>query len=474
VLELTNQYTANEFSNRVVFVGSLVHVGVAGDKPRDVFSTPYSRWHGTVSSGVEINATSYLNLFRGDWLTRTSVSSELIILVVAGLFYGFLLTALRPLLAVGLGAASAVAFGVAANLLVWKTQVWFPWLIVSAAQMPVAVGWSALTHTRRLNAANRALEHALTLADARERAAAALAAAAPRGMTITDLNPTSNNGNRRAELHSLGIPNYTLVRKIGEGAYGEVWLAKNIIGEYHAAKFVHRRAIMGPYDREFNGIRRFAPISRGHVGLVQVLHIGRNEAPEYIYYVMEIGDDEISGQDIDPATYSPRNLAKDLKKGRALSVAETLPICLQLAEALAYLHARDLIHRDIKPANIIFVQGMAKLADIGLVTQAVAEGRDVSYLGTEGYIPPEGPGTPAADVYSLGKVMYQMSTGLPVFRFPDLPSAVMEGTLDPAWLKLTAIIDRACEPLPEKRYHSAGELYLALAALAASQSRNQP
>jgi serine/threonine protein kinase len=112
------------------------------------------------------------------------------------------------------------------------------------------------------------------------------------------------------------------------------------------------------------------------------------------------------------------------------------------------LHAHHLIHRDIKPSNVIFVRGMAKLADIGLVTQVATEGRDVSYLGTEGYIPPEGPGTPAADVYSLGKVIYQAATGLHVGRFPELPSAIMEGTIDECFMNLNQIIVKACEVDP--------------------------
>src|SRR5205823_14106789 len=61
-----------------------------------------------------------------------------------------------------------------------------------------------------------------------------------------------------------------------------------------------------------------------------------------------------------------------------------------------------LIHRGIKPSNVICVTGEPKLADIGLVADANGTG---SFVGTAGYIPPEGPGSPAADVYSLGKVL---------------------------------------------------------------------
>ena len=136
---------------------------------------------------------------------------------------------------------------------------------------------------------------------------------------------------------------------------------------------------------------------------------------------MEAGDDETTGQAIDPNTYSPKNLAKELQKRKRLPPEECITLAIQLAGALDFLHQQKLIHRDIKPSNIIFLRGVPKLADIGLVTEAAARGGDVTYLGTEGYIPPEGPGTPAGDVYSLGKVIYVAFTGLPCLRFPELP-----------------------------------------------------
>jgi len=58
------------------------------------------------------------------------------------------------------------------------------------------------------------------------------------------------------------------------------------------------------------------------------------------------------------------------------------------------MHQQHLIHRDIKPSNIIFVRGVPKFADIGLVTEIATKGEEVTYLGTRGYIAPEGPGTP--------------------------------------------------------------------------------
>lgn len=92
-----------------------------------------------------------------------------------------------------------------------------------------------------------------------------------------------------------------------------------------------------------------------------------------------------------------------LQHGR-LPVSECLELGLTLNLGLARLHRAGLIHRDIKPSNIIFVGGVPKLADIGLVIE-LAEAR--SFVGTEGFIPPEGPNSPQADLYSLGKVLYE-------------------------------------------------------------------
>jgi hypothetical protein len=119
-----------------------------------------------------------------------------------------------------------------------------------------------------------------------------------------------------------------------------------------------------------------------------------------------------------PSSYVPRTLRVEQQQSGRLPVAECVRIGRLLASALAHLHRHNLVHRDVKPSNIIFVEGQPKLADIGLVAD-VSEAR--SFVGTEGFIPPEGPGTPRADLYSLGKVLYEISTGLDRRDFPALP-----------------------------------------------------
>src|ERR1043165_4500091 len=88
------------------------------------------------------------------------------------------------------------------------------------------------------------------------------------------------------------IPDHKLLRCIGRGAYGEVWLARSIIGTCRAVKVVWRRSFETdrPFEREFAGIQKFEPVSRSHDNLVDILHVGRNDEVGYFFYVMELAD----------------------------------------------------------------------------------------------------------------------------------------------------------------------------------------
>ena len=260
------------------------------------------------------------------------------------------------------------------------------------------------------------------------------------------------------------IADHVLLRRIGKGAYGEVWLAKNVIGGFRAAKVVYRKTFSDnrPFEREFEGIRKFDPISRTHPGLVTILQVGENLAAGYFYYVMELADDVGTGQSIETETYVARTLAHELTTPQRLPLEKSLPIGLALASALTHLHAQKLIHRDIKPSNIIFVKGAPKFADIGLITEA---GKDVSSVGSLNYMPPEGPGESTADVFSLGKVFYGIFMGMPVKCFPDPPDAAEEFTTVPALLQLNSLILKACHRDPTRRFQTADELHKALLAV---------
>src|SRR5215471_19704291 len=75
------------------------------------------------------------------------------------------------------------------------------------------------------------------------------------------------------------VSDHVLLEHIGGGAYGDVWLARNALGMMRAVKVVYRSRFREarPYEREFNGILKYEPVSRTHEGLVQVLHVGRSD-----------------------------------------------------------------------------------------------------------------------------------------------------------------------------------------------------
>jgi tetratricopeptide (TPR) repeat protein len=111
----------------------------------------------------------------------------------------------------------------------------------------------------------------------------------------------------------------------------------------------------------------------------------------------------------------------------------------------------------VKPSNIIFVNGRPKLADIGLVA-GVDEAR--SFVGTEGFIPPEGPGKPQADLYSLGKVLYEAGMGRSRLDFPSLPADwdSLPADEQSRLAEFNEVLVKACEGDPRRRYRTAEEM----------------
>jgi formylglycine-generating enzyme required for sulfatase activity len=170
---------------------------------------------------------------------------------------------------------------------------------------------------------------------------------------------------------------------------------------------------------------------------------------------MELADDHLGCGTIDPTTYVPKTIKAELSRRSRLLADECITIGLSLTKALGALHLQRLVHRDIKPANIIFVGGVPKIADIGLVA---ASGQD-SYVGTEGYVPPEGPGTPQADIYSLGKVLYEMAMGKDRMDFPAVNSELADLPDKVTLLQLNDVLLRACANDPDQRYTTAEEMH---------------
>lgn len=179
----------------------------------------------------------------------------------------------------------------------------------------------------------------------------------------------------------------------GSESYGEVWLGSDVTVRLRAVKTVRRDTFKSDadYEREFTGIRRYGEVAEGGPGLIGLHHVGRDDEVGVFHYVMDLADAADGTGEVDAETYKPRTLSHELEQHGRLPIAECLALGRTLAGALEYLHSHGIVHRDIKPSNIVYVKGEPCLADIGLVTNI----RDASTLG---YIPPEGPGKPAAEL----------------------------------------------------------------------------
>ena len=278
-----------------------------------------------------------------------------------------------------------------------------------------------------------------------------------------EAEPAAPNGTTSEHGMATG---HELIQLIGKGAYGEVWLGRDELGNYHAIKVVRRDRFedRAPFEREYRGLLQYTPISRTHHGLVHILNVGRDNAAGEFFYVMELADCINGGREIVPQNYVPHTLEKSLAMRGNLSLAECLQVGIELCEGLGFLHSKQLIHRDIKPANIVFVNGMAKLADVGLITHIAEAHRDPKHLGTEGFIPPEGPGTPLADVYSLGKVLAEAAFGRTTLPKP-------EDCADPGMAQFAAVIAKASHDTAESRSASPEVLQAELMELSESLPR---
>ena len=444
------EWPEDYFAGQVVFVGRNPILRPSGTSAIDEHRTPYTRLTGETSTGVEVQATLFLNLVDGDWIEEMPIAWQWLVLTVCGLVVGGGLTWCRPWFSFWIVAALFILCVAAAFWLFWGAHLWFPWLIIAVVQLPAAFVWSVVSHSKTLATEKHELEERLETT-LRERSETGPVARSARSAPATTDEPA--------------IPDHELLRRVGRGAYGEVWLARDVIGTYHAVKIVHRKTFSDerPFEREFEGIRNYTPISRSHPGLVHILHVGRPKDAGYFYYVMEAGDDQKTGQNIDPERYQPKTLGTELQEKRRLPLEDCLELGIALADALEHLHRQELIHRDIKPSNIIYLNGRPKFTDIGLVTD-IASGRDATMVGTQGYLAPEGPTSPASDIYALGKVLYEAALGQDPRAFPDWPTEMLATPPAPELDRFVALLWKSCDPEPDKRFASADEMGAALKA----------
>ncbi len=254
---------------------------------------------------------------------------------------------------------------------------------------------------------------------------------------------------------------WRLVREIGHGAYGTVYLAESGDGE-HAAVKVCRRGDIGEerYERELRGAKLYSDIPPQE-GLVRMRELA--EEPWGFYAVMDLADAEFGRWRIAADAYRPKTLARVLEGEKALPLGECVNLGITLAKGLAALQRHHLLHRDIKPANVLYVKGRAVLSDPGLV---VEESEAASLVGTPGYVPPEKFTDAASDIYSLGLTLKVASFGRHVEDLDKGPAheADTGEKLFPAWWR---ILNKATDPTSFRRYQSAKALLKDLVLLRA-------
>jgi len=261
---------------------------------------------------------------------------------------------------------------------------------------------------------------------------------------------------------------YRIERELGAGGMATVYLAHDIKHDRKVAVKVLRpelAAVIGA-ERFLAEIRITANLQHPHI---LPLH-DSGEAAGTVFYVMPYVEGE--------------SLRDRLAREKQLPVADAVRIATEVAGALDYAHRHGVVHRDIKPENVLLHEGQALVADFGI---ALAVSRSEGgmrltetgmSLGTPHYMSPEQAMgerdiTPAADVYALGCVLYELLTGEPPFDGPTAQAVVakvLTSEPDPVTslrktvpLHVGAAVHTALEKVPADRFTSARAFAAALA-----------
>jgi alpha-beta hydrolase superfamily lysophospholipase len=240
---------------------------------------------------------------------------------------------------------------------------------------------------------------------------------------------------------------YQLVRRIGRGAMGEVWLARHArTGGIAAVKILRADSA-----RSRERMRRF--FARERRAVARLSHPN-------IVQLFDLGVDYIAMRYIEGPTLA-RRLATPVDPSLAVDIT------LQIAAALGHAHSRGVVHRDVKPSNILLdAIGNAYLADFGLAALLEDGDNAEERGGTPQYMAPEqargDAAGPAADQFALGCVLAEMLAGGRVPADPDAVAAALPDTLPPA---LVEIIRRAIDPDPVRRWPTIEHFATALRGL---------
>jgi hypothetical protein len=253
---------------------------------------------------------------------------------------------------------------------------------------------------------------------------------------------------------------YRLESKLGSGGMSTVYLARDETLERSiAVKVMH-----GEISDQPDQIERFRREARSvaqvsHPNVVAVIDAGEDGGHPYI--VFEYVEGETLKQRID-------------RLGR-LPVDEAAAYGIEIGRGLAAAHARMLVHRDVKPQNVLIdTEGRAKVTDFGIARSLESDGltKTGRVLGTTDYVSPEqamGHDVDArSDIYSLGVLLYEMLTGNVPFEAETLVGVAMKHVNEPmpnvqerrpeVSSALAAVIERATEKEPKRRYRDMAEM----------------
>lgn len=253
------------------------------------------------------------------------------------------------------------------------------------------------------------------------------------------------------ELRVL-FPDAAMLRRIGSGAYGSVWLAQMDSGVLRAIKYVPSAAgAEDRTDRELRAVRLLLSLKLPpDSGVIPVLDVRANA--NGFGYIMPLADSERPNWTADTEQYRPRTLRSDLVTQRALPMDICLDMAIRLASALECLQRHCLVHRDIKPSNVIYLEGAPVLADIGLL----ADTREAeSWVGTPGYAPAEPQGRFSGDIYSLGVLLSELATGRPAEEHDYAPIDEAD-VASPLYAPFNALLRRLTDSNPARRPQTAG------------------
>jgi serine/threonine protein kinase len=254
----------------------------------------------------------------------------------------------------------------------------------------------------------------------------ALDEGSPAGADATETSPLRPDdrprlANTRSHSARRLIGRYRVIRVIGAGGFGQVFLAHDEdLDRDIAIKVPVERVPAPPVDVEsyLDEARILARLS--HPNIVPVYDVGRTENGRWYVVSKYMGGGDLAGW---------------MSRGRA-TWATSVDLVRQIAEALHYTHTKDLFHRDIKPANILLDEsGVPYLSDFGLALKDENVGQGIALVGTASYMSPEqarGEGhlvDGRSDIFSLGIVLYELLTGRRPFRGSSR-EAVMKQIVD--------------------------------------------